>query len=56
MAYQDSTQYRQLIAGVKPGKYNALNRLSKKTRIPKAELVREAIDDLLKKYEQRAAA
>ena len=31
------------------------NALSKKTRVPKSRLLDEAIEDLLKKYEKRAA-
>lgn len=33
-----------------PPKMKALNQLSKDTRIPKAALLREAVDDLLKKH------
>lgn len=31
----------------------ALNQLSKETRVPKAALLREAVDDLLKKHRGR---
>lgn len=33
-----------------PGQFRELKRLAEVTRIPRAVLVREAIDDLLKKY------
>lgn len=33
-----------------PAQFKELNRLAEVTRIPRAVLVREAIDDLLKKY------
>ena len=32
-----------------------LDRLSKETRIPKSRLLDEAVEDLLKKYEERGA-
>jgi hypothetical protein len=33
-----------------PDQFKELNRLTEVTRIPRAVLVREAIDDILKKY------
>ena len=35
--------------------YSALDELTRQTRIPKSRLMDEAIEDLLKKYEKRAA-
>lgn len=35
-----------------PAQKRALDKLTEHTRIPRAVLVREAIDDLLKKYKQ----
>ena len=35
---------------LEPGKAEALDALSESTRIPKAALLREAVDDLLTKY------
>lgn len=46
-----ATTYRaSTIVYLDPPKMKALNQLSKDTRIPKAALLREAVDDLLRKY------
>jgi predicted transcriptional regulator len=38
---------------LKPDRLKALNALAERTRIPRAALVREAVDDLLKKYKRQ---
>ena len=40
----------QIVAYLKPKQKTALEKLSKKTRVPQAEYLREAVDMLLKKY------
>jgi len=41
---------------LEPAETYALDRLQKRLRIPKAVLLREAVDDLLAKYKVRAPA
>lgn len=45
-----TTNNVQTIAYLTPQQKAALDRLSKATRVPRAEYLREAVDDLLKKY------
>jgi metal-responsive CopG/Arc/MetJ family transcriptional regulator len=43
----------QALMYLRPDQFKALNELSARTRIQRSVLVREAIDDLLKKYRRR---
>jgi hypothetical protein len=43
----------QIWVAVTPAQRRALNELSRVTRIPRTVLLREAVDDLLRKYKKR---
>ena len=49
------TRRSSILAYLDPDKLAALNALAKETRIPRAVLVREAVDDLLAKYRKLKA-
>ena len=44
---------QRVAADLEPEQAEALKALSTRTRIPQQTFIREAIDDLLKKYKQR---
>ena len=48
-----TTYNRPVLAYLRPEQAAALDRLSKATRVPKSEYLREAVDDLLGKYKKR---
>jgi len=41
---------------LRPEQMKKLNVLTERTRIPRAVLIREAVDDLLKKYKRKGGA
>lgn len=45
-----------VIAYLTPEQKKALDHLTKTTRVPKTVYMREAVDDLLKKYKQKGGA
>lgn len=51
----DSTRLISLVFRLQRRRLDALKGLSQKTRIRQSEYLREAISDLLKKYEERLA-
>ena len=46
-------KYDSVLMYVRPKQKQALDRLAKSTRIPRTVLVREAVDDLLRKYKRK---
>ena len=54
MAHKPGTRKNVLIA-LDVEKYEQLQRLKKNTRVPMSEYLREAVDDLLKKYKKEMA-
>jgi hypothetical protein len=55
---QNKNREKRVFTGVyfDRGQHDALRRLSDRTRVPLAVYLREAVDDLLKKYKVRVAA
>jgi len=47
-----ATKKKQTLALLEPEQHKQLKRLSEKTRVPMSAYMREAVDDLLKKYKK----
>ena len=53
MTIAELANYRPVTAALTFEQHNRLKRLSKKTRVPMQEYLREAVDMLLRKYERK---